>query len=62
MTDFSYDEMCEMWAKVRKRYPNELSSYCIAILPVCKSIGELDEEIDKCELFFEEMDFEYGWE
>lgn len=61
MSKFSYEEMCEMWAKVSKRYHEEISVYCIVILPILESVSEYDKEIDKCKVFFEEMDFEYGW-
>ena len=62
MSQFSYDELCEMWSKSSKRYTKELSGYCIAILPILKSVDDLENEIEKCEVYFEETDFKYGWD
>lgn len=61
MTDFSYDEMCEMWKEVKEKViwggiPTAFSGTWIA--------GPVLRGLDHKEVFtyLEEMDFEYGWE
>ena len=61
MTDFSYDEMCEMWAEFKQVF-----SWGGFLTPYFGTwiAGPILDGLDHKEVFtyLEEIDFEYGWE
>lgn len=56
----THDEMVEAWVIARDKATESIGELCIAILPLCKYVDDLNEIITHCENWIDEMQREYG--